>query len=95
MKNKIEIAKSLLSELVYTRFKKSELTSLIIRKLIDLNVSKVGWSEVKTSELLEDEDYKIGALVLFDNNDNESFYFTLYYLKTRNKQIFVTEISFD
>lgn len=91
MKNKKEIVKSLLNELVYTRFKKSELTSLIIRKLIDLNISKIGWAEVKPSDLLEDEDYRIDVSVLCDD---EYIDFTIYYLKTRYKQIFVTEISF-
>ena len=92
MKNKKEIVKSLLNELVYTRIKKSDLTSLIVKKLIDLNISKIGWAEVKPSDLLEDEDYRIDASVLCDD---EYIDFTIYYLKTRYKQIFIVDIGVD
>jgi hypothetical protein len=90
-KNK-EIARRLLNELVYTRVKKSDLTSLIVKKLIDLNISKIGWAEVKPSDLLEDEDYRIDASVLCDD---EYIDFTIYYLKTRYKQIFIVDIGVD
>lgn len=89
---KKKVARRLLNELVYTRVKKSNLTSLIQNKLIDLNISKVGWAEVKSSDLLEDEDNRIDASVLCDD---EYIDFTIYYLKTRYKQIFIVEIGVD
>jgi len=89
---KKKVARRLLNELVYTRITKSNLTSLIQNKLIDLNVSKVGWAEVKSSDLLEDEDNRIDASVLCDD---EYIDFTIYYLKTRYKQIFIVEIGVD
>lgn len=91
---KKKVARRLLNELVYTRVKKSNLTSLIQNKLIDLNISKVGWAEVKSSDLLEDEDNRIDASVLCDD---EYIDFTIYYLKTRyNKNvIFIVDIGVD
>lgn len=89
---KKKVARRLLNELVYTRITKSNLTSLIQNKLIDLNVSKVGWVEVKSHDLLEDEDYRIDASVLCDD---EYIDFTIYYLKTRYKQIFIVDIGVD
>lgn len=91
---KKKVARRLLNELVYTRITKSNLTSLIQNKLIDLNVSKVGWVEVKSHDLLEDEDNRIDASVLCDD---EYIDFTIYYLKTRyNKNvIFIVDIGVD
>lgn len=91
---KKKVARRLLNELVYTRITKSNLTSLIQNKLIDLNVSKVGWAEVKSSDLLEDEDNRIDASVLCDD---EYIDFSIYYLKTRyNKNvIFIVDIGVD
>ena len=89
---KKKVARRLLNELVYTRITKSNLTSLIQNKLIDLNVSKVGWVEVKSSDLLEDEDNRIDASVICDD---EYIDFSIYYLKTRYKQIFIIEINVD
>lgn len=91
---KKKVARRLLNELVYTRVTKSNLTSLIQNKLIDLNVSKVGWVEVKSHDLLEDEDNRIDASVLCDD---EYIDFTIYYLKTRyNKNvIFIVDIGVD
>lgn len=91
---KKKVARRLLNELVYTRITKSNLTSLIQNKLIDLNVSKVGWVEVKSHDLLEDEDNRIDASVLCDD---EYIDFTIYYLKTRyNKNvIFIIDIGVD
>lgn len=91
---KKRVARTLLSELIYTRITKSNLTSLIKNKLIDLNVSKVTWVEVKSSNLLEEEDNRIDASVLVDD---EYIDFSIWYLKTRyNKNIiFIVEISFD
>lgn len=67
---------------------------MIQNKLIDLNVSKVGWVEVKSHDLLEDEDNRIDASVLCDD---EYIDFTIYYLKTRyNKNvIFIIDIGVD
>jgi hypothetical protein len=90
-KNK-EIVRKKMNELVYTRVKKTELTSLIKNKLIGLNISKVGWAEVKPSDLLDDEDYRIDVSLLCDD---EYIDFTIWYLKTRYKQIFIVEISVD
>ena len=89
---KKKVARRLLNELVYTRITKSNLTSLIQNKLIDLNVSKVGWAEVKSHDLLEDEDYRIDTSVLCDD---EYIDFSIYYLKTRyNKNvIFIVDIG--
>ena len=78
--------------LFYTRITKSNLTSLIQNKLIDLNISKVGWAEVKSCDLLEDEDNRIDASVICDD---EYIDFSIYYLKTRYKQIFIVEINVD
>ena len=89
---KKKVARRLLNELVYTRVTKSNLTSLIQNKLIDLNVSKVGWVEVKSHDLLEDEDNRIDASVICDD---EYIDFSIYYLKTRYKQIFIIEINVD
>ena len=91
---KKKVARRLLNELVYTRVTKSNLTNLIQNKLIDLNVSKVGWVEVKSHDLLEDEDNRIDASVLCDD---EYIDFSIYYLKTRyNKNvIFIVEIGVD
>ena len=91
---KKKVARRLLNELVYTRVTKSNLTSLIQNKFIDLNVSKVGWVEVKSHDLLEDEDYRIDASVLCDD---EYIDFSIYYLKTRyNKNvIFIVKIGVD
>lgn len=91
---KKRVARTLLSELIYTRITKSNLTSLIKNKLIELNVSKVTWVEVKSSDLLEEEDNRIDASVLYDD---EYIDFSIWYLKTRyNKNIiFIVEISFD
>ena len=91
---KKKVARRLLNELVYTRITKSNLTSLIQNKLIELNVSKVGWAEVKSCDLLEDEDNRIDASVLCDD---EYIDFTIYYLKTRyNKNvIFIVDIGVD
>ena len=89
---KKKAARRLLNELIYTRVTKSNLTSLIQNKLIDLNVSKVGQAEVKSCDLLEDEDNRIDASVICDD---EYIDFSIYYLKTRYKQIFIVEINVD
>ena len=91
---KKKVARRLLNELVYTRITKSNLTSLIQNKLIDLNVSKVGWVEVKSHDLLEDEDNRIDASVLCDD---EYIDFSIWYFKSRyNKNIiFIVEINVD
>lgn len=91
---KKKVARRLLNELVYTRITKSNLTSLIQNKLIDLNVSKVGWVEVKSHDLLEDEDNRIDASVLCDD---EYIDFSIWYFKSRyNKNIiFIVEIGVD
>ena len=67
---------------------------MIQNKLIDLNVSKVGWVEVKSHDLLEDEDNRIDASVLCDD---EYIDFSIWYFKSRyNKNIiFIVEIGVD
>mgnify|MGYP003288730658 CR=1 FL=1 len=91
---KKKVARRLLNELVYTRVTKSNLISLIQNKLIDLNVSKVEWIEVSSSKLLEDEDNRIDASVLCDD---EYIDFSIWYLKTRynKKVIFIIKIGVD
>jgi hypothetical protein len=91
---KKKVARRLLNELVYTRITKSNLTSLIQNKLIDLYISNIWWAEVKSHDLLKDEDNRIDVSI---NCDDEYIDFSIYYFKTRyNKNIiFINNIVVD
>ena len=88
---KKQVARRLLNDLIYTRVTKSNLTSLIKNKLIELNVSKVKWTELKSSNLLKDEDNRIDVSITCDDDNID---FSIWYLKIRYDKniIFIVEI---